>query len=124
MAENENIKAAEAAAEENEKEQDPVQETPETEEMTAEEAEETVEETEAEETAEEADPEEDTAGQKAGKGWFGRKKDREKEAMKEKIASLEDRVRRQMALKEAWRPSRKRKSRPPSRTAWTRSTGS
>ena len=97
MAENENIKAAEAAAEENEKEQDPVQETPETEEMTAEEAEETVEETEAEETAEEADPEEDTAGQKAGKGWFGRKKDREKEAMKEKIASLEDRVRRQMA---------------------------
>lgn len=97
MAENENIKAAEAAAEENEKEQDPVQETPETEEMTAEEAEETVEETEAEETAEEADPEEDAAGQKAGKGWFGRKKDREKEAMKEKIASLEDRVRRQMA---------------------------
>ena len=84
MAENENIKAAEAAAEENEKEQDPVQETPETEEMTAEEAEET-------------DPEEDAAGQKAGKGWFGRKKDKEKEAMKEKIAVLEDRVRRQMA---------------------------
>ena len=97
MAENENIKAAEAAAEENEKEQDPVQETPETEEMTAEEAEETVEETEAEEPAEETDPEEDAAGQKAGKGWFGRKKDKEKEAMKEKIASLEDRVRRQMA---------------------------
>ena len=97
MAENENIKAAEAAAEENEKEQDPVQETPETEEMTAEEAEETVEETEAEETAEEADPEEETAGQKAGKGWLKKKKDREKEAMKEKIAVLEDRVRRQMA---------------------------
>ena len=78
----------------------PVEDAEETTEETAETAEtENTEETE--ETAEEADEAAETAdaGTKEKKGFFGRgrREDKEKAALQEKVDALEDRVKRQMA---------------------------
>ena len=54
------------------------------------------EETPAEETAEQKEPEEK-------KGFFGKKKDKEKAALQERIAELEDKTKRQMAEFENFR---------------------
>ncbi len=57
-------------------------------------------ETLAEEVADEAAEEVDEASEENGeekKGFFSRKKDKEKEALKEQVAALDDQVKRQMA---------------------------
>ena len=85
MAENENTKTPEEMKEEEIlKEEAPQEET--APEQTSE---------EAEETAAEASEEE--KGSEGFKGFFKKKGDKEKAALKEQVASLEDRVRRQMA---------------------------
>ena len=85
MAENENTKTPEEMKEEEIlKEEAPQEET--APEQTSE---------EAEETAAEASEEE--KGSEGFKGFFKKKGDKEKAALREQVASLEDRVRRQMA---------------------------
>ena len=59
-------------------------------------AEEAGEET-PENAGEEAESETPEKEEKSGKGFFGRKKDKEKEALTQKVAELEDKVQRQMA---------------------------
>ncbi|MBQ3973586.1 MAG: nucleotide exchange factor GrpE, partial [Lachnospiraceae bacterium] len=65
-------------------------------EQTSEEAEETAAEA-SEEAASEEEASEEEKGSEGFKGFFKKKGDKEKAALKEQVASLEDRVRRQMA---------------------------
>ena len=95
MAENENTKTPEEMKEEEIlKEEAPQEET--APEQTSEEAEETAAEA-PEETASEEEASEEEKGSEGFKGFFKKKGDKEKAALKEQVASLEDRVRRQMA---------------------------
>ena len=95
MAENENTKTPEEMKEEEIlKEEAPQEET--APEQTSEEAEETAAEA-SEEAASEEEASEEEKGSEGFKGFFKKKGDKEKAALKEQVASLEDRVRRQMA---------------------------
>ena len=95
MAENENTKTPEEMKEEEIlKEEAPQEET--APEQTSEEAEETAAEA-SEEAASEEEASEEEKGGEGFKGFFKKKGDKEKAALKEQVASLEDRVRRQMA---------------------------
>ena len=95
MAENENTKTPEEMKEEEIlKEEAPQEET--APEQTSEEAEETAAEA-SEEAASEEEASEEEKGSEGFKGFFKKKGDKEKVALKEQVASLEDRVRRQMA---------------------------
>lgn len=95
MAENENTKTPEEMKEEEIlKEEAPQEET--APEQTSEEAEETAAEA-PEEAASEEEASEEEKGSEGFKGFFKKKGDKEKAALKEQVASLEDRVRRQMA---------------------------
>lgn len=95
MAENENTKTPEEMKEEEIlKEEAPQEET--APEQTSEEAEETAAEA-SEEAASEEEASEEEKGSEGFKGFFKKKGDKEKAALKEQVAALEDRVRRQMA---------------------------
>lgn len=95
MAENENTKTPEEMKEEEIlKEEAPQEET--APEQTSEEAEETAAEA-SEEAVSEEEASEEEKGSEGFKGFFKKKGDKEKAALKEQVASLEDRVRRQMA---------------------------
>lgn len=95
MAENENTKTPEEMKEEILKEEAPAEE-----EAVEETPEETEEAAAGEQESEEKVPEEETEEEKGSegfKGFFKKKGDKEKAALKEQVAALEDRVRRQMA---------------------------
>ena len=95
MAEKENTNTPEEMKEEEIlKEEAPQEET--APEQTSEEAEETAAEA-SEEAASEEEASEEEKGSEGFKGFFKKKGDKEKAALKEQVASLEDRVRRQMA---------------------------
>ena len=87
--------AAEENAEGNEAEQEASEAEPETEETSSEQP--------AEEATEEAEAAAETKEPEEKKGFFGKKKDKEKAALQEKIAELEDRTKRQMAEFENFR---------------------
>ena len=96
MAENENTKTPEEMKEE----EILKEEAPAEEEAVEETPEETEEAAAGEQESEEKVPEEETEEEKASegfKGFFKKKGDKEKAALKEQVAALEDRVRRQMA---------------------------
>jgi len=96
MAENENTKTPEEMKEE----EILKEEAPAEEEAVEETTEETEEAAAGEQESEEKVPEEETEEEKASegfKGFFKKKGDKEKAALKEQVAALEDRVRRQMA---------------------------
>ena len=96
MAENENTKTPEEMKEE----EILKEEAPAEEEAVEETTEETEEAAAGEQESEEKGPEEETEEEKASegfKGFFKKKGDKEKAALKEQVAALEDRVRRQMA---------------------------
>jgi molecular chaperone GrpE len=96
MAENENTKTPEEMKEE----EILKEEAPAEEEAVEETPEETEEAAAGEQESEEKAPEEETEEEKGSegfKGFFKKKGDKEKAALKEQVAALEDRVRRQMA---------------------------
>lgn len=96
MAENENTKTPEEMKEE----EILKEEAPAEEEAVEETTEETEEAAAGEQESEEKVPEEETEEEKGSegfKGFFKKKGDKEKAALKEQVAALEDRVRRQMA---------------------------
>jgi molecular chaperone GrpE len=96
MAENENTKTPEEMKEE----EILKEEAPAEEEAVEETPEETEEAAAGEQESEEKVPEEETEEEKGSegfKGFFKKKGDKEKAALKEQVAALEDRVRRQMA---------------------------
>lgn len=96
MAENENTKTPEEMKEE----EILKEEAPAEEEAVEETTEETEEAASGEQESEEKVPEEETEEEKGSegfKGFFKKKGDKEKAALKEQVAALEDRVRRQMA---------------------------
>ena len=100
MAENENTRTPEEMKEEEILKEEVLKEEAageeEAPEQTSEEAKETAAEA-SEEAASEEEASEEEKGSEGFKGFFKKKGDKEKAALKEQVASLEDRVRRQMA---------------------------
>lgn len=96
MADKENVKTPEDMKEEEILKEEAPQEEKAPEQASEEAPEQAVPEEESEEKAPEEETEEEK-GSEGFKGFFKKKGDKEKAALKEQVASLEDRVRRQMA---------------------------